>query len=190
MKTIHNFNEVFDGQKVFRKILDAMSRPGKIVDIHEEADKMWGENKAFLAIAMTLIDNQVSFNACEEKELTEEIETLTLAKKGELSQADFIFVAHQENLSKVIKQAKSGVLSDPHKGATIIIKADDVFEETINIHGPGVDGVKAISVPVIVAETLKIRDSMQYEYPEGIDLIFVTPTARVFCLPRLIRMEG
>ena len=188
MKTIHNFNEVFDGQKVFRKILDAMSRPGEVVDLQEEAGKMWGENKTLLAIAMTLVDNQVSFNTQEERTLAEEIATLTLSHEVPVEEADFIFVTCKEELSKVIEQVKEGDLTNPHKGATLIITAEDIWDHPITISGPGIDGVKQMSVPADnTVRTLTIRDAMQHEYPEGIDLIFVTKTSKVFCLPRLVR---
>ena len=189
MKTIHNFNEVFDGQKVFRSILDAMAMPGKIVDIHNEADKMWGTYKGFLAIAMTLIDNQVSFNVCRDKELEEEIQTLTLSNIESTEKADFIFVTHKEEIPRIFEEAKSGTLSDPHKGATLIVKVEDIFDHQISIQGPGVEGIKVMDVPLMVTEILKKRDAMEYEYPRGIDLIFMTPTSRVFCLPRLISWE-
>ena len=52
MKKLHNFDEVFDGQKVFRKLLEAMSNPGRWVSIAAQSEKMYGENKDFLAIAM------------------------------------------------------------------------------------------------------------------------------------------
>ena len=56
MNTLHNFDEVFDTQRVFRKLLEAMSNPGRIVSVSEEKDRLFGDFPSFLAVAMTLID--------------------------------------------------------------------------------------------------------------------------------------
>ena len=40
MNTLHNFDEVFDTQRVFRKLLEAMSNPGRIVSVSEEKDRI------------------------------------------------------------------------------------------------------------------------------------------------------
>ena len=64
MKKLHSFDEVFDGQKVFRKVLEAMSNPGRRVFIAEQSEKMYSDGKVFLAIGMTLLDNEVTFATC------------------------------------------------------------------------------------------------------------------------------
>lgn len=73
MNTLHNFDEVFDTQRVFRKLLEAMSNPGRIVSVSEEKDRLFGDFPSFLAVAMTLIDNEVSFSAAGNKELKQDI---------------------------------------------------------------------------------------------------------------------
>ena len=72
MNTLHNFDEVFDTQRVFRKLLEAMSNPGRIVSVSEEKDRLFGDFPSFLAVAMTLIDNEVSFSAAGNKELKQD----------------------------------------------------------------------------------------------------------------------
>jgi len=52
----HNFDPVFDSQQVFRLLLEAMSNPTKVVNIKEYADKLYGGNPVFLALAMTLLE--------------------------------------------------------------------------------------------------------------------------------------
>ena len=133
----HSFDLVFDSQKVFRLILEAMSNPARVVNISEYAIKLFGDypdcvgkhpsavfttrSLAFLALAMTLLDNEVSFSACENHSLTDEIASLTLAKKENIESADFVFVCDPNDIRSVIENAKCGTLSDPHKSATVII---------------------------------------------------------------------
>ena len=33
------------------------------------------------------------------------------------------------------------------------------------------------------------RDAQEYEYPQGIDFIFLLPESELLCIPRLVRME-
>lgn len=64
MKTLHQFDEVFDTQAVFRKVLEAMSNPTRTVSVAEQMEKLFGNHRAFLALGMTLLDNEATFSAC------------------------------------------------------------------------------------------------------------------------------
>ena len=186
MKKLHNFDEVFDGQKVFRKILEAMSNPGRRVSISEQAEKMYGDNRSFLAIAMTLLDNEVSFSACDNKDLAENISLLTLSKEAPLEESDFIFVEDENKLDVVFAGAKCGTLEDPQKSATIIIKVDDNCDTAFDVYGAGVEGTLKLEVPDIVEKIMELRKQQNYEYPQGVDMIFVADNGDLFSIPRLV----
>lgn len=124
IKTRHSFDEVSDAQQVFRLILTAVSNPGRIVNIRPSADKLYGDERPLLAVAMTLLDNEVSFNVCGSQELSDEIISLTLSRKEKLEDADYIFVTDPARLEGAITGAKCGTLQDPHKSATLIVKVD------------------------------------------------------------------
>lgn len=186
----HQFDTVFDSQKVFRLLLEAMSNPLRRVTIREFADKLFGEYPAFLAIAMTLLDNEMRFSTCENKELSDEISTLTLAAKGPIDTADFIFVCDPNDIKSVIGAAKCGTLSDPHKSAIVIIRNDESVQYPLTLIGPGIDGIITPLVSQIVKDTMILRDMQYYEYPQGIDLIFITSAGELFAIPRSTRMEA
>lgn len=59
MNTLHQFDEVFDTQRVFRKLLEAMSNPGRTVSVSDEKDRLFGDFPSILAVAVTLLDNEV-----------------------------------------------------------------------------------------------------------------------------------
>ena len=189
MKKLHNFNEVFDGQAVFRKVLEAMSNPGRVVSIEEQAGKMHGNQQAFLALAMTLLDNEVSFDTCGDRELANDISLITLSKEVSLEEADFIFLNRKEDLEQVFRHAKCGTLADPQKSATIIMKAEESCSKEWMIYGAGVDGTQKIWVPEIAELAMKLRDDQAYEYPQGVDMIFVNDCGELFCIPRLVMKE-
>ena len=52
MKTLHQFDEVFDTQAVFRLLLDAMSNPTRTVSVAAQKEKLFGDYGAFLALGM------------------------------------------------------------------------------------------------------------------------------------------
>ena len=142
----HSFDTVFDSQKVFRLILEAMSNPTRIVNISDYANKLFGDQPAFLALAMTLLDNEVSFNTCEDHKLSDEIGSLTLAKNVELGLADFVFVSYPCEIKNTIENIKCGTLSDPHKSATVIIRSEDALACPMKLYGPGIDGGTVVHV--------------------------------------------
>ena len=189
MENIHSFDEVFDGQKVFRKVLDAMSNPGRYVSISEEADKLYGSNRSFLALAITLIDNEVSFYAFNDTSRAKDISMLTLSEEKNIEDADFIFVCNDDELREAVGRCKTGTLADPQKSATIIVAADGNRDKEITIYGAGVDGKRTIKVPQIVESAIKLRDEQEYEYPQGIDFVFVTDSDELMCIPRLVMKE-
>lgn len=186
MKKLHSFDEVFDGQKVFRKLLEAMSNPGRSVSIAEQAEKMYGKNKTALALAMTLLDNEVSFCAWNNQELSENISLLTLSGATALEEADFIFVEKAEDLPEVIQNAKCGTLEDPQKSATIIMEAEENGTITKSLYGAGIDGILQLEMPDAAVKAMELRKQQNYEYPQGIDMIFVTDSGNLFCIPRLV----
>jgi alpha-D-ribose 1-methylphosphonate 5-triphosphate synthase subunit PhnH len=184
----HSFDTVFDSQKVFRLVLEAVSNPTRVVNIKEISEKLFGEFPEILTIAMTLLDNEVSFNTCENRLLSDEITSLTLSERKKLHEADFIFVNDPSKIKNVIENAKSGTLADPHKSATIIIRNEEAPEHTAIFSGPGIKNQAEIKITQAVKDAIFFRDSQNYEYPQGIDLIFISSTGDLFALPRLTRL--
>lgn len=185
----HSFDEVFDSQKMYRLILTAMSNPTREVGIKESADKLFGDHPVMYAIAMTLLDNEVSFSCCENHALSNELISLTLSRCEQIEKADYIFVTDASMLETAIGRAKCGTLRDPHKSATIIVKNMGSRQCPIRLYGPGIKGVEEFRTTDIVKNALEIRDSQFYEYPQGIDFIFVSENGELFALPRLIGRE-
>ena len=185
----HDFDMVFDSQKVFRLILDAMANPARVVNIKEYADKLYGSCPVFLAVAITLLDNETAYNVCGSRELSEEIVSLTHARSGPLESADFIFICDQKYIEEVIESAKCGTLADPHKSATVFIVNDEEPARDIKLSGPGLAGPFEVRVSRAVEGAIRKRDGLCYEYPQGIDLIFLSSGGELFAIPRLTSME-
>ena len=184
----HSFDLVFDSQKLFRLILEAMSNPAQTVNIEEYRDRLFGDFPLFLAVAMTLLDNETSFNAFSNLRLTEEIESLTLARKEELPFADFLFISDSSYLEEAIENAKCGTLSDPHRSAVLIVQNEGEPDEQLAFFGPGIDGETRLAATRTVSDAIIMRDAKSYEYPQGIDLIFIRATGELLAVPRLVKV--
>ncbi|MCL1891311.1 MAG: phosphonate C-P lyase system protein PhnH [Coriobacteriia bacterium] len=190
----HDFDTVFDSQEVFRLILDALSCPARVVSIQKYADKLFGAHPLFLTLALTLLDNEVSFCVLGDDLLEDEISSLTLAKKEQLQNADFIFICsagekeEAQRLQTAIENAKCGTLADPHKSATIIVCDKSPAASYVTLFGPGIAETLECHISHAVKNALELRDAQNYEYPQGIDLIFVSNAGELFALPRLARM--
>ena len=189
MRKLHTFDEVMDGQKGFRMILDAMANPAREEDFAPLAEKLYGEHPAFLAAAMILLDGRVSFSACGDEELAGQIRLLTQAKEVSVAEADYIFSTGDTSLEGILEQAKEGTLSDPHSSATILV--EDRGEETFgkNFYGPGIDGTIQKRVSERIRKLLKLRDMQEYEYPKGIDLLIFSEQEKLWAVPRTAREE-
>ena len=186
----HSFHEVFDSQSVFRLTLEAVSNPARTVSIKPYADKLFGGSTAMLALAMTLLDNETGFNVWGNPTLAQDIVSLTLAKESPIDAADFVFVCGADALEQIIQSAKCGTLADPHRGATVIVKDDGATDGRLTLYGPGIDGQVSVGVSPTVQTALRLRDAQYYEYPQGIDFIFVTGGGTLFAIPRLVRWEA
>ncbi|MDO4198905.1 MAG: phosphonate C-P lyase system protein PhnH [Erysipelotrichaceae bacterium] len=188
MKTKHEFDEVFDGQKVYRKLLEALSNPGRKVSLKDEASK-FDNTSVRLAMAMTLLDNEVTFYTDGNEALRNEVELLTNAKHAALSSADFIFVKNEYELEEAFNSAKTGTLEDPQKSATLIISCEGLNNEKTYLKGPGIKDVQEFDLPSIVKKAVKRYTSLNIEYPMGMDMFFITDNYEVIGIPRLIRTE-
>ena len=187
MKTLHQFDEVFDTQAVFRLLLEAMANPTRVVSIAAQKEKLFGNNNAFLALGMTLLDNEVTFSTCGEEALRKDLQLVTLSQEAPLSQADYLFLSDAQILPTVLEQAKCGTLIDPHKSATLLILDSGEKECAITLYGAGINGDTIFHCSSLVKKALDLRDQQAYEYPMGVDLIFVTDDGEVCCIPRLVQ---
>lgn len=185
MKELHTFDETFDSQKIFRIVLEAMANPTRKLSVSEFIPKLFGSEPAMLSVAMTLLDNEVSFCAADSSELAENIALLTHSPEVKAEDADFIFVTEPDNIEKAVSQAKCGTLSDPHRSATIIIKCAEAASESLELYGAGINGTVNVLVPSEVVKAIDARDAQHYEYPQGVDFIFVSGEGGLLCIPRL-----
>lgn len=184
----HSFDQVFDSQAVYRRILSAMANPGTTVDISASKDKLFGAHPALLAVAMTLLDNEVSFSAPGSISLLGDVASLTLARAAETESADFIFITDPADLPCVIRSAKCGTLADPDRSAMIVVLDDGEPCCPLTLAGPGIDNEIKVNATELLRDAMISRNKQHYEYPEGIDFLFLRSGGELLAIPRLVRM--
>ena len=54
--------------------------------------------------------------------------------------------------------------------------------------GPGVKGMKTVWVSSYVKKVIALRNSLQIEYPLGVDLVFTDQAGNLLGIPRLTKI--
>lgn len=194
MISVNQFNAVFDCQKIFRALMNALAQPGKVFSIAESVEKLEGEGAPLMAVGLTLLDNWRKFYVEGDDDLTEPLRELTYGVPSSLKEADYIFFPQvQENLDirEVLGQVKPGTLPEPHRSATLIFLLPSLTGgKELLLSGPGIDGEISVTLPDWAGQWLKERQAMEFEFPCGVELYFLTPDGQVMGVPRKIKVRG
>lgn len=187
-------NKVKDTQRVFRKILDSLSRPGKIVPLETDFEYNTTLLDETMDILLTLLDGEVTFHLVgADPEATEEIEIRTLAHPVSLEKADYIIFpkdADREALTAVFQESKKGTLLDPNRSATLILETEALTEGAVYaLTGPGVKGSQLVSITA-AQNWVEARNEAIAEYPLGVDCFIIDQSGCCIGLPRTTVMEG
>lgn len=187
-------NKVKDSQRVFRKILDSLSRPGKIVAMDTTFAYRTMLLDETMDILMTLLDREVTFHLVGEDAATiEEIEIRTLARAARLEDADYIIipkVTEQTGLAVAFRQAKKGTLLDPNYNATVILETEAISTDaTYVLSGPGIKECEWVDITG-ANHWIAARNEAVTEFPLGIDCFIVDQGGSCIGLPRTTVLEG
>jgi alpha-D-ribose 1-methylphosphonate 5-triphosphate synthase subunit PhnH len=193
MIAANTFDEVHDCQAVFRQLLRAISNPGEIVSIAAPAANFHEPDGAMLALALTFLDKETVFTVVDDALLAQTFAQITYAGSRE-AQAGFIFITQPcaaGDIRAILEKATPGTLVEPHTGSTLFISVPEFPDtDSARLSGPGVQKSRSVGLTDYAKAWLEARDRMEYEYPMGIDLIFVTPAGDLMAIPRKITMEG
>lgn len=195
MITENRFDRVFDCQQIFKALMNALARPGKIFSIAENIEKIDDKYAPLLAAGLTLLDNWKNFFACGIPQLEETLREMTYGALTDINEADYIFVPQEKNdfslCQRILSDAKTGTLAEPHKSAAVFIMTDELCGgEKNTLTGPGIDGTIEITLPQNAFMWISERQRQDFEFPCGIELYFLTPKGDVMGIPRKVRIGG
>ena len=177
-------------QKVFRCILEAMSRPGTILELTDLPDGCF----AHRAVLATLLDNEVTLSD-HHKVLSAEDWPLLQAKKATSESADYVLC---DATNTPDFQPKLGTLPSPDFAATLVLIVDKLGEDNkqpnpnpslnLNLNGPGINGNVLTTIAGLNTQWLAYREQWNCAFPLGIDMIIIDNN-QVMSLPRTTNVE-
>lgn len=181
-------------QAIFRLILDAMARPGRIKTLSNDAPTAPSPlDDAAFALALTLLDFETP--VWMDQKLTEPgvVETLRFHCGcpiiGQPDVATFALIGDASALAH-FSAFGHGTPDYPDRAATLIVQSDGLAEgDGWTLTGPGIDGetrLRALGLPEDFAERWSANVDA---FPNGIDMI-VTFGRQLVCLPRTTKLEG
>lgn len=165
-----------DAQRVFRQLLQAMSRPGQIVPIDRlpEAPQPLSGGAAALALALFDLDTPIWLS----DELPAAVGDYLAFHTGaplttEIGAASFVLVADGNKLPD-LAQVALGDPEFPERAATLIVQVARLqVASGYRLRGPGILGHVDISVDGLAAEFWSALQANQKRFPLGFDAVLV-----------------
>jgi len=174
-------------QGIYRQLLQAMSRPGRL---HVLPAGAW--TSVLLAVCETLLDHEVSFCVTPGGDSAWEADIFALTKARIVSpaEADYLVIKGPDS-GGVIEEAKVGDPAFPDQGATLLYVLDGPVPDGDGpvLSGPGRAQPAPPQVnPLSNAEWRRLK-TISEEYPLGVDAICLLGDNEILCLPRSTRIE-
>ncbi len=180
-----------DAQRVFRQLLQAMSRPGQVVPIDRLPEAPEPLSGAAAALALTLFDLDTPIWLSDDLRAAagDYLAFHTGAPlTADIGAASFVLVADGNNLPD-LAQVPPGDPEYPERAATVIVQVNRLqIAPGWRLRGPGVLGHLDISVDGLAAEFWDAFQMNQKRFPLGFDAILVAGDM-VLGLPRTVTAE-
>lgn len=186
-------DQAFDSNKVFRTVLDVLSRPGKVVSMDLNLSTPAGLNKVATAFVLALADMETPVWISPDlnsNQIAQHIRFHTGAPITETPEkALFAITTMQSDLS-FLDKLNYGTPEMPDQSATVIVLLDGFEgEDALTLSGPGIKDTADLSLNPLPQEFLSRIKGNARLFPCGIDFIFTTNT-EIAALPRSTRIEA
>ena len=184
---------VFDAQRAFRGLLDAMARPGTIAPLHVELDAPPPLSVAATAVALTLFDHETPLWLDNHAAGSDVLSFLAfhcgcpIAKAP--SDAAFSIVGEPAAMPALDRFA-IGSDTYPDSSTTLVIDLPSLDEgPVVGLSGPGIDGRATVAPVGLPADFWDWTAMNRALFPLGVDIILTSRDA-VTCLPRTTKTEA
>ncbi len=186
-----------DGARAFRAILDAMARPGRIVE-PPAPEPPPGLSPAAASVVLTLVDRDAPLwlsPALRRPDAEAWMRFLTgtapVAGPGEAAFA----MGRWSELAPVLAALRQATPVRPDAGATLLIAVDALAETgpeaegALRLSGPGIDGRRGLRVDGLAPCFAEARRPACAGFALGFDAI-LTAGGRLAALPRTTKLEA
>lgn len=186
------FDEPVDAaQRVFRGILDALSRPGRIVTLPSPVSVPAPLDAAAASIGLSLLDAETRIflpAGCVAAGSWLRFHTgCRLARSP--AEADFVVVP-SGTVCPDLGTLRLGSDEAPHRSAMLVVSVAHLESGTGHrLSGPGIDGEARLKIDGIESCVLDQRANLMPLFPRGIDIVFACG-AQIAALPRTTRLES
>jgi alpha-D-ribose 1-methylphosphonate 5-triphosphate synthase subunit PhnH len=182
---------VRDAQRCFRAVLDALARPGRIVELADLPIPPAGLGAAQAAILLALADIDTPVWLPPALRDAEAGHYLRFHCGCRLSTklADAVFVV-PGSLAQLpaLDDLRLGEPEFPDRSATLIVKVDDLDAGgPLQLTGPGIESEQRLAVTGWTAECTDFLRENRRRFPLGVDLLLTCGT-RAAGLPRTVRI--
>lgn len=193
--TIQNIRPGFDdpvmrSQSTFRKVLEAMSHPGRIVDIDNTPEGLVDLSPAATAVCLTLVDFETPI-WLDKKALSasDYLKFHCSCPITELSTAaQFAVIAAPQELTS-FETFNLGSNEYPDRAATLIIEVESLSNaEGVTLTGPGIEHSAKLSVSGVSENFWQQVQNNSALFPRGVDLV-LTCGKQLAALPRTTQVE-
>jgi len=199
------FDKIADTQKIFRIMLDAMARPGKIYQLPPVGWLLSNNSSKFASfetlsgVLATLIDHEVTFcllgNDDSAMNLTPILSAATGSRSVTRDKADYVATLEAPETS-LLSQLNPGSLLYPNIATTLISRVENLANEAegegngtlLALNGPGAEPNQKLWVAGTNATFFNTLSSINAGYPTGLDIIWATPSGKLVGLPRSTRI--
>ncbi len=180
-----------DSQRIFRSVLEAISRPGRIVDIAAAIQPPVPLHPATAAVCLTLLDFDTPLWLDERAGRPEVVEWLKfhcgMPLAAEPAAAGFALVADSERMPP-LSVFDAGTAEHPERSATLIVQVHALIGGTgQRLTGPGIAGEVQLDVAGLPKSFWTWASDNHAQFPRGVDVL-MSAAQVIAALPRTTRV--
>ncbi|KJF93701.1 PhnH protein [Photobacterium angustum] len=182
---------VHDAQQTFRLLMDAMAKPGLVVELPSDV-RFGGVSKAATQLMLTLVDNStqvfMSSHYLNDPSFIENVRFHCAASLTQIREhADFGLLAGNEITT--LNGFSKGEENYPDRSASLIIEVDSLQSGVeLSLTGPGIQEKTTAYINGLSSELLVAVLNGRGVFPHGVDLFF-TSGRQVMALPRTTQVR-
>jgi alpha-D-ribose 1-methylphosphonate 5-triphosphate synthase subunit PhnH len=182
-----------DSQRIFRSLLEALSRPGRIVDVPVAIQPPVPLDPATAAMCLTLLDFDTPLWLDDASARPEVVDWLkfhcSMPLATEPGAAQFALVTDAERMPG-LDAFDAGTAEHPERSATLILQVRALIGGTgRGLAGPGIAGEVRLDVAGVPAPFWTWASDNHGHFPRGVDVVLSAGQV-IAALPRSTRVGG
>jgi len=184
-------NPVDQAQSIFRDVLEAISRPGRILKPDTTIEAPAGLHATTASVLLALADYSTPvWLPIDMEEADTWLKFHCAAPSTNNCEEAAFAVVSQMSEAPSLEAFNAGDEQFPDRSTTVILQTSHLStEKGARLSGPGIKGSTPLELSCLPVSWLAERKNLHDLYPLGIDLIITTPDKMV-ALPRSTRIEN